>query len=394
MTSHKKYLSFSLPQIIGAFIREYLSVALLVFFHQRVGSYDLFNNGFVLFLILIAFRVPYINSYTFFFEFKASHDWNVLHRIGGHADPTQKFVYFIVVLGAHIAGAVSAAAASVYCNVIYGVERMATNTTNYLTVDIDGLRQIDNFWGSEKRISNLELNGHLFNGTRSVSLPLRDIDAIGLEGMAPVIWYFLEDLAYVLLLCVCFLHIMLAVGVGEDGGKPAKSPFRREYWMQLFPMSILLALIYIALHRTFPTAHGSIHVTTFKYYYQLWNPSVYVIDNENKEGVIRIFGSFVGLVLAYVYNNVVIATSVPDGDDYYYRLVWGFERPKGSSYSTDDYGSSGDTSSSYNTTVCVAQCNVHADKTQCTAACARGTFPGVLRRQLSISHFVPTKSGP
>jgi hypothetical protein len=387
MTSHKKTLSYALPQIMGAFIREYLSVALLMFFHQRVKAYDLFNGGFVLFLILIVFRVPYINSYTFFFEFKAANDWNVLHRIGGHTDPTQLFIYFIAVLGAHVAGAISAAAATVYCNVMFGVESMTTNTTNYLTIDIDGLRKIDDVWGADKRIDRL-VHDYMTNGTRTEVVPLRDHAYLGIDSSALYVWYFLEDFGYVLGLCVCFLHVMLAVGIGEDTGKISKSPFRREYWMQLFPMSILLSLVYIALDRTFPTAHGSLHVTTFKYYYQQWNPSVYVIDNENNEGWLRIFGSIIGLVVAYVYNSVIIATSKPEGDDYYYRLVWGFERPKTAAAPRMDDDDAPAPPPSYN--VCVSQCNVHADKTQCTAACVRG-IPVFRRQQLSIpQNFFPS----
>jgi len=383
---YKKTLGYSFPSIAGSFFREFFSVLILLFLQQRVESYDLFNGGFVLLLVLLTFRAPFINSYSFFFELKAFKEWNVIHHVGSQRllDPLQQLMYFIAVLGAHILASLAAAAATVYCNVMFGVEESSLRAMDYsLSVDIDGLRKIDNFWGSDRRISRLEERG-MFNGSRSESMPLKSVEYLGLDSMAPVAWYFLEDLAYVLLLCMCLIHIWLATGVADDGAKSVKSPFKQEYWNRLFRTSFMLVLVYMALSRAFPTAHGSLHVTVFKYYYQQWNPSVYVIDLDNKEGFIRIFGALVGLALSYLYNSMLVSTGRPDSEDYYYRFIWGTDRPtatKGGDVqdrSVDDWDP-GDG------VVCVTHCTTHGDRSMCNSSCNRAP----VRRELSVRGLLP-----
>ena len=313
---------------MGYFFRELLAVSLLLLLEQRVGAYELFNTSFVLLLVLIAFRTPYINSYAFFFEVSSIKKWSVSHHVGlqKHEDFTQNLLLFVAVLGAHIGAAIGAAALRVLMDVAYGNETMVSgmNTDVMLGVSVDSLNEINTFWGTEKRIERLAAGG-LVNGSRSVMLPVSDLSVMGLDSVAVALWYLIEEIGYVALLCICYVHIWLGAGLAKDELKPLE-PFKPEYWKRLFRVSFLFALINTALHRCFPTAHGSLHHTIYKCQYQAWNPSLHLVDNDNQEPLIRVLGGLIGVVVAYSYNKMLIATrDNKDDEGVYYRFVWGRE---------------------------------------------------------------------
>ena len=324
----KKTLAYSMPQIIGLFIRELLAVTFLLLMEQRVGNYDFFNTAFILLLVFITFRTPYINSYAFFFEITSLKKWAASNHVGlqKHQDFTQNLFLFIAVLGGHVGAAIGAAALRVLMDVTYGVESLASGQSiePILGVSVESLRSIDTFWGSDKRLDRLASAG-LVNGTRTVTLPIHDIGFLGLDSAAVALWYLLEEVGYVTLLCVCYVHIWLGAGLGKDEMKPM-GPFKSEFWKRLFRMSILLAMINTALTRCFPTAHGSLHHTIYKCQYQAWTPDLHLVDNENQEPLIRIMGGLIGVVIAYSYNLILISTrDNKDDEGYYYRMVWGRE---------------------------------------------------------------------
>ena len=328
-SERKKSLAYSFPQTLGFFIREVLSVSLILLLEQRVSMYDFFNTAFILLLILITFRTPYVNSYAFLFEISSISKWSVSHHVGlqKHQDFTQNLFLFIAVMGAHIGAAIGAAALRVLMDVSYGMETMsAINQGNVpmLGISVEELSNIDTFWGTEKRIERLASAG-LFNGTRSVVLPLGELSYLGLDSAAIALWYLLEEIGYVTLLCICYVHIWMGAGLAKDEMKPME-PFKSEFWKRLFRMSFLFAAINTALHRCFPTAHGSLHHTIFKCQYQAWNPNVHLVDNDNQEPLIRVLGGFIGVIMAYVYNKMLVATrDNKDDEGFYYRLVWGRE---------------------------------------------------------------------
>ena len=319
---------YSFPQTLGLFMRELLAVSLILLLEQRVSSYDFFNSAFVLLLVLIAFRAPYVNSYAFLFEISSIGKWSVSQHVGlqKHKDFTQNLFLFVAVLGAHIGAAIGAAALRVLMDVAYGMETMSLGhgTDPVLGVNVEVLQNIDTFWGTEKRIERLASAG-LFNGTRSITLPISDISYLGLDSVSVALWYLIEETGYVTILCMCYVHIWMGAGLAKDEMKPME-PFKPEYWKRLFRLSFLFAIINAALHRCFPTAHGSLHHTIYKCQYQAWNPNLHLVDNGNQEPLIRILGGLIGVVVAFSYNKILIATrDNKDDEGFYYRMVWGRE---------------------------------------------------------------------
>ena len=66
--------------------------------------------------------------------------------------------------------------------------------------------------------------------------------------------------------------------------------------------------------------------SVFKCQYQSWNPNVHLVDNDNQEPLIRVLGGLIGVVIAYSYNKILVATrDNKDDEGFYYRLVWGRE---------------------------------------------------------------------
>jgi hypothetical protein len=211
-------------------------------------------------------------------------------------------------------------------DVAYGIETMSLGhgTDPVLGVNVESLQNIDTFWGTEKRIERLASAG-LFNGTRSITLPISDISYLGLDSVSVALWYLIEETGYVTILCMCYVHIWMGAGLAKDEMKPME-PFKPEYWKRLFRLSFLFAIINAALHRCFPTAHGSLHHTIYKCQYQAWNPNLHLVDNENQEPLIRILGGLIGVVVAFSYNKILIATrDNKDDEGFYYRMVWGRE---------------------------------------------------------------------
>ena len=80
--SSRRSIFYSLPITIGTFFREVLAVTLVLVLQQRASTYDFFNQGLVLLLIFLTFRVPYINSYTLLFEAISLGDWNIKNHVG------------------------------------------------------------------------------------------------------------------------------------------------------------------------------------------------------------------------------------------------------------------------------------------------------------------------
>lgn len=325
---HKRSLGYSLPITLGAFLREFIAIVLVLTLNQRAWAYDFFAPGLILFLILITMRVPYINSFAFLFEAVSMGDWEEVHRVGlqRHRAPAQNVVHVAAILAAHVSGSIAAAALRVYLDVTYGTE-VSYAPPQALEVSIAELRQVDPFWGADGRLQRL---GNYGNRSLVATLPLSAQTDLGIDSLALAAWYAGEEAGFVCLLCVCFIHIWLSSGVGEDGPvKPANNPFAREYWSRLLRACVLLSAIYLALFRAFPSAHGSLHVTIFRCQYQAWNPSARLVDYDNNEPVVRIIGGAIGMLLACVYNRVVVSTERIDerdeSGDFVFRLVWGFE---------------------------------------------------------------------
>ena len=289
----------------------------------------------MLLLILMTFRITYINSYVLLFEAFTIGDWKIKNHVGmrKHDDITQNLIHVLVVFAAYVCGSLAAAGLRVYFDVLYGTEVMfgkeplgglRTELAPALTVNVDGLRQIDSFWGASNRLNRLEG----VNGTLMQLFPLDQQNDLGIGSTALTVWYTIEEIGYVFIVCVCSIHIWLSTGVGENK-KPVLNPFSQAYWRNLFKICLLVVLVFMSLNRAFPTAHGSLHVTIYKVQYQTWNPSVRVVDEENSETFARIFGGFLGLFLAVGYNKMLVGTERQtvddDSTDFYYKLIWGLE---------------------------------------------------------------------
>jgi hypothetical protein len=132
-----------------------------------------------------------------------------------------------------------------------------------------------------------------------------------------------------------------------------------------------------------------------------------LVDNDNQEPLIRILGGLIGVVVAYSYNKMLIATrDNKDDEGFYYRFVWGREPvpdeaeskvvPAASDrkygrYNAGRYSktavvipSGQDGSGGYDPaecdmhTICVTQtrCKKHPDGFGCTAECKSDTAGG------------------
>lgn len=334
---NRRGLFYSLPITIGAFFRELLAVSLILILQERAYTYDFFTPGLVLLLIFFVFRVPYVNSYTLLFEALSLGKWEVKNHVGlrKHADPSQNMLHVLVIFAAHVCGALGAAAVRVYLDVTYGTEFMfgrerdpdtRTDVAPALQVNVDALRRFDSFWGAEDRVNRLTRDG--VNGTLTQLIPLSSENNLGISDTALIVWYLTEEVAFVFILCVCYIHIWLSAGVGENK-KPLLNPFRGNYWKSLFRVCLLVVMIYVALYRAFPTAHGSLHMTIFKVQYQAWNPNIQLVDDDHNETFARIFGGLIGLLLALGYNKMLVGTERASQEDdpggFYYKLVWGLE---------------------------------------------------------------------
>jgi len=325
--------SYAIPQITSVFVREFFAVSLLLTFEARAEGVDFFNSSVVLFLILVVVRLPYINSYAFLFDVMSAPAWNIKHVGAQHydSDGPHNGIHALFVLAAHVLGAVAAAAGRVYCTVTFGQETVAANIISpAFTVSTNTLEQFGATFGADQRLAGLN-----FNGSRIASVPLKPDNQLGISGTALVIWYLCEEIAYVCLLCICFVHIWLGTGVGA-AERNTPNPFRPRYWAQLCRLSIMLCLIYAALERAFPTAHGSLHVTIYKCQMQVWNPSDYQIDFTHYEHIMRAIGGLIGMGLARMYNNALVSTRENPENEYYYRLVWGMESPHGDGVGEED----------------------------------------------------------
>jgi len=328
-TEWRDTLAYSFPMTVGSFLRELFAVTMLLLLEERAWAYDFFTPGLVLLLVLFTCRVPYINSYAFLFETFSIDSWKIQNHVGlqKHSDFMQNLVHTVFVLLAHIGAAIAAAALRVYFDVAFGKEIMSAQpgVAPALEVSVDGLRRFDSFWNAGPRISNLKGEGYA-NGTIEALIPLggngRDL---GIGQMTLIAWYVVEDLGYVCLLCVCYIHIWLGAGVGENKRAPM-NPFKQRYWRNLLRVCVLLTLVYISLYRAFPTSHGSLHRTIYLCQYQAWNPNVHVYDQDNSEIFARIVGGLLGLAFGIAYNKILVNTEKresTDESDFYYRLVWG-----------------------------------------------------------------------
>ena len=321
----ERSLSYSWPISLGGFFREFFAVSLVLTLQQRAWAYDFFTPGLVLFVLLIALRIPYINTFAVLFEWLAMGEWEIGHHVGlqRHRTRVQNLLHVFALILAHVSASVCAAALRVYLDVTFGKE-LGGMPTPMLEVQVDELAAVDSFWNARPRIDRLQREG--FNASIVAALPLGNGVDLGIDRLALIAWYAGEEVGFVTLLCVCFIHIWLASGVAGDA---ANNPFAPMYWRKLFTVCVLLAAIYTALFRAFPSAHGSLHVTVFRCQYQLWNPAARLVDLDNHEPLARVTGGLVGLLLACVYNRVLVNTEAADAFDdsseFVFKLVWGME---------------------------------------------------------------------
>lgn len=327
MTNRYKARGFDFPILFGFFMRELLAVTLYLLLEWRARDYDFFTTAFVLILVLLTLRIPYVNAYTFLLEVFGMADWELSHHAGMHGSSFYNMYRALVVLTAHVGGAIAAAALRVYWDVAYGIESVTNGRPGVvpsLSVDPNALRALDGFWSADQRLERIGNSTAL-----SSTIPLGPDNYLGIGQVSLMSWYVLEDAGYVLTVCVITIHIWLYVGLGEGNGLTRQNPFGRRYWHGLFVLCLMLSLLNAALCRAFPTAHGSPHNTIFKWQYQAWNPSVRLVDNENSEVFMRVVGGFLGLALAYAYNRLLVSTEKrrddDDSGDLWFKMVWGFD---------------------------------------------------------------------
>ena len=324
-------LFFVLAQLLSAMVREFFGAGLWIVLSLRADNYDFFNGGLILFLVMLVVRLPYVNTYAFLFEASTIKSWNIQHvGVQKHSTWGYNTVHAIAILVTHVLSGIAAASFKVYYEVAYGVESLGAHPTisPQLSVDTHLLEQMGTEWAANERLSRLRP----LDGVKVIHLPLNGTDTShGIDKTALLLWYFCEEAAFVTLLCICFVHIWIGTGVvherDDEAAKIPLNPFRPYYWRKLFKISLLLTLVLFALNRAFPTAHGSMHLTVYKLQYQSWIPNSHLMDNENGEGTIRIFGGLIGILLAKLYSWTLLSTKLDEDDTWYFSLVWGMESP-------------------------------------------------------------------
>lgn len=326
-------LFYVLAQLLSAVVREFFAVALYLVLTMRADGYDFFNAGMILFLILVVVRLPFLNSYAFIFEATTIKSWDIKHvGVQKHDNWGYNTMHSVAILVSHILAGIAAAAFKVYYEVAFGRENLGRHPliTPELVVDTHILEQMGTEWSANERLERLR---PLVHGVAVIQLPLNSTDpsSHGIDKTALLLWYLCEEVAYITLLCICFVHIWVGSGVvhekDDETAKIPLNPFRPRYWKQLFKISLLLTMVQFALSRAFPTAHGSLHHTVYKLQYQAWMPGAYTVDNENGEAAIRILGGLLGVVLGKIYSWTLLSTKLDPDDTWYFSLVWGMESP-------------------------------------------------------------------
>lgn len=347
MVSRHRNRGISFAILLGCFVRELLAVTLYLLLEWRAHAYDFFTPALVLFVVLITLRTPYLNAYTFLLEMFGMSDWELSHHVGMHGDSLYNLLRTLAVLTAHVGGAVAAAALRVYWDVTYGKESSSGGRPGFqpsLSVDPSMLSSLDSFWNADDRLARIG------NVTEAL-IPLGPEEYLGIGQVPLMAWYVLEDAGYVCMVCIITIHIWLYTGLGEGKPHTNQNPFYQRYWVSLFTLCMLLSLVNTALYRAFPTAHGSLHNTIFKWQYQSWNPSVRLVDNQNSEVFSRIIGGLLGLLLASGYNRLLVSTEKDRDDDnsgdFWFKIVWGFEPDQLHTREKRINGDSGERRSSY-----------------------------------------------
>ena len=320
-----------LAQLLSAMTREFFAVALFLILSMRADNYDFFNTGIVLFLILIVVRLPFLNSYAFIFEATTIKSWEIKHvGIQKHNNWGYNTMHALAILASHILAGIAVAYFKVYYEVAYGTENMGAHpiVKPGLVVDTHVLEKLGNDWSANERLGRIQPS----DGVKIIALPLNGTDTShGIDKTALLLWYFCEEVVYVTMLCICFVHIWIGTGVvkekHDDKANLPLNPFRPRYWQQLFKISLLLTMIQLALTRAFPTAHGSLHTTVYKLQYQAYMPGSHLVDEENGEAALRIIGGLIGVVFGKVYSWMLLSTKLDKEDTWYFSLVWGMESP-------------------------------------------------------------------
>jgi hypothetical protein len=217
----------------------------------------------------------------------------------------------------------------VYFDAQYGIELIpgggnGTVINQGLRIDVDSLGDYSSSWFLTDRKKCFA-----DQGTSGQIITLFPIGShVCVSSYMMYIWYIGEEATYVLLLCICFIHIWLGAGVADEKTPDPKlppNPFTRGYWKKLFKLSFILTGINMALTRAFPTAHGSLHNTLYYMYYEKWGVNIKLLDSDNSEATMRVIGGLVGVVISYCYSAALANTDANNADAWTYQMLWGFD---------------------------------------------------------------------
>ena len=277
--------------------KELVAVFFILTAHQRLGAYDLFNTPLVLFLTLVVFAFPVMNTYMFIFlRFGPWFKYDTLLR---------SIAQTCMITVAHIGGAFCAVA-------------LYTNKVK------------DNF--DDSRFATLE------NSTQKIGILYHDSVNAG--------WweYFVEEGVAVFVLLVGLVHLIeadmhmllahsfwnmgnavhptdtesetekLLPGVADsDDAAPATRPKAAQFTLQSsaqpakfkippyhsIPIKLIVhvSILVAGIMRAFPSAHQSLHITLY-----VGNG---ILDEWPSDFNGRLIGGFVGLLLALIYYHTV-----------------------------------------------------------------------------------------
>ena len=260
--------------------KELVAVFFILTAHQRLGAYDLFNTPFVLFLTLVVFAFPVMNTYMFIFlRFGPWFKYDTLLR-----SIAQTFMIAV----AQIVGAFCAVA--LYKNKVK-----------------------DNF--DDSRFATLE------NGTQKFGILYHDSVNAGWweyffeEGMA--VFVLLVGLVHLIeadihvLLAHVFWHLkddeLDTVNNTKDPGvtdplidKSNHSlvpPQSQGYNAIPIDLIVHVSILVAGIMRAFPSAHQSLHITLY-----VGNG---ILDEWPSDFIGRIIGGFFGTALALIYYHTI-----------------------------------------------------------------------------------------
>jgi len=254
--------------------KEFFAVLVQLVCFSRLGQVDLFNGGLVLYMVLVVFSFPFLNSYLY--GFLRLGMWYVRHPdVARGVWWARTLLQFLFMTVFQVCGALAAA-----------------------------------FVVKEYQKSWPDAVLHSMSDTTPASGEKYKSLGVLYQSYTAYYWMFAEEFCAVLILLVGMLHLMGSLSPdlmkntywGGDVVYQDSAPVHVASPINAIPSKLILyaSILVAAISRAFPSAHQSLHLTV---YFQRMGTC------DQREVVERVCGGYVAclVALAYYYMWYVIA---------------------------------------------------------------------------------------